>query len=151
MSSNTTALWFGLGQQGRECQQAVCQQDALGAAQHVQFESCSDHIGAILGPDVMKSVMFLLPDILKSVPLLLYQGLHCGPNIHHQQHQAILTQEEGYALQPSVLSPQALYSGESQPNDLCSPTCVYHAQADAALLIVALHHLPSSYPPALSQ
>ncbi|KAK9839984.1 hypothetical protein WJX74_001476 [Apatococcus lobatus] len=48
--------------------------DALGAAQHVRFESCSDHIGAILGPDVMKSVMFLLPDILKSVPLLLYQG-----------------------------------------------------------------------------
>lgn len=63
---------------------SVFVQDALGAARHVRFESCSDHIGAILGPDVMKSVMFLLPDILKSVPLLLYQGLpneDCGPMI----------------------------------------------------------------------
>ena len=73
------------------------EQDALGAEPDVVFEGyenlpsfswrvglcpeeiasifrCSERVGRILQPDVMKSVAHLLPDILQSLPVLLYQG-----------------------------------------------------------------------------
>ena len=50
-------------------------QAALGVAGKVDFESCSEEVGEILGLDIMKSVKYLIPDILAHVPMLLYQGV----------------------------------------------------------------------------
>jgi hypothetical protein len=50
----------------------------------VQFDSCSEQVGAALGRDVMKSVKHLIPDLLDALPLLLFQGgLGCGLLILH--------------------------------------------------------------------
>ncbi|KAK9811811.1 hypothetical protein WJX72_010540 [[Myrmecia] bisecta] len=48
--------------------------DALGVSKDLVFEGCSEHVGQVLGPDVMRSVAFLLPDLLANMPVLLYQG-----------------------------------------------------------------------------
>lgn len=47
---------------------------ALGVKEGVGFVSCSEEVGRVLGPDVMKSVKYLIPDLLERYPLLLYQG-----------------------------------------------------------------------------
>ncbi|KAK9835972.1 hypothetical protein WJX81_002745 [Elliptochloris bilobata] len=48
--------------------------ETLGVPANATFEACSSRVGAVLGPDVMKSTKYLIPDILASMPLLLYQG-----------------------------------------------------------------------------
>ncbi len=48
-------------------------QEALGAA-NISFITCSEDVDRVLGPDVMKSVAYLVPDILAHMSLLLYQG-----------------------------------------------------------------------------
>ena len=42
---------------------------------NTKFEGCSSKVAAALGPDVMKSVKYLIPDLLSTLPVLLYQGL----------------------------------------------------------------------------
>jgi hypothetical protein len=49
-------------------------QEVLGVPSNIVYESCSERVGDALGPDVMKSVKYLIPDILSALPLLLYQG-----------------------------------------------------------------------------
>lgn len=49
---------------------------ALGIDADTTFESCSQQVDKVLGPDVMKSVKYLLPDLLDRYPVLLYQGEH---------------------------------------------------------------------------
>ena len=40
----------------------------------LQYESCSERVGEVLGRDVMKTVAPLIPDLLAAYPLLLFQG-----------------------------------------------------------------------------
>lgn len=49
-------------------------QASLGVSPGITFESCSPHVGDVLGPDVMRSVEHLVPELLGAYPLLLYQG-----------------------------------------------------------------------------
>lgn len=49
-------------------------QEHLGAEKDIEFVSCSDKVGRVLGADVMKSVKHLIPDLLANYPVLLYQG-----------------------------------------------------------------------------
>lgn len=51
-----------------------CVQEALHVKPNTTFVSCSEKVGAVLGPDVMKSVKPLIPDLLAALPVLLYQG-----------------------------------------------------------------------------
>ncbi|KAK9864784.1 hypothetical protein WJX84_011664 [Apatococcus fuscideae] len=116
--------------------------EALGAAKHIRFESCSDHIGAILGPDVMKSVLYLLPDVLRSVPLLLYQGqfdlLDGPPACERWLGELIWTGAAAFAAAPrhvwrvqeSAAFQQASWEPGQHPGDLRfdDPCC----QAEAA-------------------
>jgi vitellogenic carboxypeptidase-like protein len=54
----------------------------LGASASITFEGCSEKVGQAMGPDVMKSVKYLMPDLLRAMPVLLYQGqydLQDGP------------------------------------------------------------------------
>ena len=67
-----------------------CLQEALGVTPGFKFVSCSDKVGAALGPDVMKTVKPLIPDLLGALPVLLYQGLPglCMNSCDEQLHQA---------------------------------------------------------------
>ena len=49
-------------------------QEALHVKPNTKFEGCSSKVAAALGPDVMKSVKYLIPDLLSALPVLLYQG-----------------------------------------------------------------------------
>ena len=50
-------------------------QEALHVKPNTTFVSCSEKVGAVLDPDVMKSVKPLIPDLLAALPVLLYQGV----------------------------------------------------------------------------
>ena len=63
-------------------------QESLGADKDIRFVSCSDVVGKALGPDVMRSVKYVIPDLLAAMPLLLYQG---GSHAY-----AVLVQGFGY-------------------------------------------------------
>ncbi|KAJ8769272.1 hypothetical protein K2173_002201 [Erythroxylum novogranatense] len=49
---------------------------AIGANASIDFESCSDAVGAALSADVMKSVKYMVEFLVKETKVLLYQGHH---------------------------------------------------------------------------
>ncbi|VFQ73869.1 unnamed protein product [Cuscuta campestris] len=46
----------------------------LKAKEAIKFETCGDLVGEVLGPDVMKSVKYMVEFLVKNTKVLLYQG-----------------------------------------------------------------------------